>query len=121
MSITERVQSQVGRRFKKPDLVGGIPYYDKGLELDDIKGPVQIKPFSKSLGDSAILILFSNCFPTSHEHQYPSSEGTQDFCSHSSRISQNLKLDASQRISPLGSTLIIFAFSEAIQNIMARW
>ena len=34
--------------FEQPGLEGGIPAYSTALELDDLKGPFQPKPFYKS-------------------------------------------------------------------------
>ena len=32
-------------REEQPGLEGGVPAYSRGLELDDLKGPFQPKPF----------------------------------------------------------------------------
>ena len=39
--------------FKQPGLEGGVPAYSRVLELDDLKGPFQPKPFY----DSVIIII----------------------------------------------------------------
>ena len=39
------VQGQAGWGFEQPGLEGGVPAYSRGLELDDLKGPFQPKPF----------------------------------------------------------------------------
>jgi len=62
------VQSQAGWGFEQPALVGGIPAYSRGLELDDLKCAFQLKPFCDSLmRDSAY---------TAHRFSLPSSMGT---------------------------------------------
>mgnify|MGYP001855436156 CR=1 FL=1 len=42
------VQGQAGWG-SEPGLVGGDPVYSRGLELDDLKGPFQPKPFRDSM------------------------------------------------------------------------
>jgi len=42
------IQGQAGCGFEQGDLVGGIPAYSRGLELYDLKGPFQSKPFYDS-------------------------------------------------------------------------
>ena len=39
------VQGQTGWGFEQPGLVEGIPAHGKGLDLDDLQGPFQPKPF----------------------------------------------------------------------------
>ena len=43
------IQGQAGWGFEKPGLEGGVPAYSRGLELGDLKGPSQPKPFYDSL------------------------------------------------------------------------
>ena len=43
------IQSQAGWGFEQPGLEGDIPVYITGLELGDLKGPFQPKPFYDSL------------------------------------------------------------------------
>ena len=43
------IQGQVGWSFEQPSLEGGVPTYSWGLELDDLKGPFQPKPFYDSV------------------------------------------------------------------------
>ena len=50
------IQIQAGWSFEQPGLLGGVPAYSRGLELDDLKGPIQ----PKSLSDSVILIKIRN-------------------------------------------------------------
>lgn len=51
--ISEGVQDQVGQGLGQPDL--GIPSHGRGLELGDLWGPSQPKPFCDSV------ILWSAC------------------------------------------------------------
>ena len=44
-----RVQGQAGWGFEQPSLVGDVPAYSRGLELDDLKGPFQPKTFHDSM------------------------------------------------------------------------
>ena len=45
-SIPEGVQDQIGGGPGQPDWVGGNPVYGRGrLELDNLSGPLQPKPF----------------------------------------------------------------------------
>ena len=39
------IQGQVGWGCEQPGVEGGIPDYSRGLELDELKGPFQPKPF----------------------------------------------------------------------------
>ena len=74
------VQSQAGWGFEQPALVGGIPAYSRGLELDDLKCAFQLKPFCDSLmRDSAY---------TAHRFSLPSSMGTGRPRSRPGRASQ---------------------------------
>ena len=43
------IQGQAGWGFEQPGLVGGVPAYSRGLELDDLKGPFQPKLFYDSV------------------------------------------------------------------------
>jgi len=43
------IQGQAGWCFEQPGLEGGVPAYSRGLELDDLKGPFQPKPFYNSM------------------------------------------------------------------------
>ena len=45
----ESIQGQAGWGFEQPGLEGGVPAYSRGLELGDLKGPFQTKPFYDSL------------------------------------------------------------------------
>ena len=49
--ITEALtfQGQAGWGCEKPALEGGVPAYGRGLELNGLKGPFQLKPFCDSL------------------------------------------------------------------------
>jgi len=38
------IQREAGWGCEQPALVGGVPAYSRGLELDDLKGPFQPKP-----------------------------------------------------------------------------
>ena len=40
---------QVGWGTGQPELVGGSPAHDRGLELDDLQGSLQPKPFYGSV------------------------------------------------------------------------
>ena len=51
------VQGRVGWGFERPGLEGGVPAYSRGLELDDLNGAFQPKPFY----DSVIRDLPSLC------------------------------------------------------------
>ena len=42
-------QSQAGWGCEQPGLEGGVPAYSRVLELDDLKGPFQSKPFCDSM------------------------------------------------------------------------
>ena len=44
-SISGSIQGQAGWGSEQPGLVGGVPAYSRGLELDDLKGLFQPKPF----------------------------------------------------------------------------
>jgi len=48
------VQGQAGRGFEQPGVVEDVPARGRGLELDDLKGPFQPKPFYDSLGANAL-------------------------------------------------------------------
>ena len=39
------MQGQAGWGFEQPGLEGGVLAYNRGLELSDLKGPFQSKPF----------------------------------------------------------------------------
>ena len=43
------IQGQAGWDFEQPGLEGGVPAYSRGLELHDLKGPFQPKPFYESV------------------------------------------------------------------------
>ena len=43
------VQGQVGWGSIQPDLEGGSPAHDRRLEVDDLRGPFQPKPFYGSV------------------------------------------------------------------------
>ena len=47
--IPESTQGQAGQRSEEPGLVGSVPAYSKGLELDDLTGPFQPKSFYDSM------------------------------------------------------------------------
>jgi len=42
-------QGQAGGGCEQPGLEGGVPAYSKGLERDDLKGPLQPKPLFDSM------------------------------------------------------------------------
>jgi len=46
------VQGQAGWGCVQPGLEGGVPAYSRGLELDDLKGPFQPKPFCDYFANS---------------------------------------------------------------------
>jgi len=43
------VQGQAGWDSEQSGLVGGVPTYSRGSELDDLKGPLPLKPFYDSM------------------------------------------------------------------------
>ena len=43
------IQGQAGWGCEQPGLQGGVPAFGKGLELGDLKGPFQPKPFYGSM------------------------------------------------------------------------
>jgi len=47
--LPEDVQGQDGWCVVQPRLEGGVPAHSRGLELDDLKGPFQLKPFYDSM------------------------------------------------------------------------
>ena len=47
--LTESTQGQAGWGCEQPGLEGGVPAYSGELELDDLKGPFQPKPFYDSM------------------------------------------------------------------------
>ena len=49
MPLHGSIQGQAGWGFEQPGLAGGVPAYSRGLELDDLKGPFQPKPFCDSM------------------------------------------------------------------------
>ena len=53
MPVLGSIQGQVGWGFEQPGLMGGVPAYSRGVEIDDLKGPSQQKQFY----DSIILFL----------------------------------------------------------------
>ena len=52
MPLPGSVQGQAGWGFEQSGLEGGVPAYSRGLELDDLKGPLQLKPFYDSMNNS---------------------------------------------------------------------
>ena len=48
-SLPGSVQGQAGWGFEQPGLVEGVPAHGRGLELDDLYGPFQPKPFYDSM------------------------------------------------------------------------
>ena len=52
-------QGQAGLGFDQPGLLRGVPAYSRGLELDDLKGPFQPKPFYDSVVWYNLLICAS--------------------------------------------------------------
>ena len=44
-SSLESIQDQAGWGCEQPGLEGGVPAYNRGLELHDLKGPFQPKLF----------------------------------------------------------------------------
>jgi len=46
--LSGSIQHQAGWGCEQPGLVGGVPAYSRGLELYDLKGPFQPKPFHES-------------------------------------------------------------------------
>ena len=49
MPLPESTQGQAGRGCEQPGLEGGVLAYSGELELDDLKGPFQPKPFYDSM------------------------------------------------------------------------
>ena len=49
MPLPGSIQGQAGWVFEEPGLEGGVPAYRRGLELGDLKGPFQPKPFYDSV------------------------------------------------------------------------
>jgi len=49
MPLCGSIQGQAGWGFEQPGLEGGVPTCSGGLELDDLKGPFQPKPFYDSV------------------------------------------------------------------------
>ena len=47
---TPSIQGQAGWGFGQPGLEGGVPAYSRELELNDLKGLFQLKPFYDSMG-----------------------------------------------------------------------
>ena len=43
------IQGQAGWDFEQPGLEGAVPAYSRGLDLHDLKGPFQPKPFHDSM------------------------------------------------------------------------
>ena len=43
------IQGRAGWGCEQPGLEGGVPAYSRGLELDDLKGPFQPKPFRDTM------------------------------------------------------------------------
>lgn len=60
--IPGSILGQVGWGSEQPNLVNGNPDYGRGLELGDLSGHLQPKPF----GDS--MILYSSSIPDLREH-----------------------------------------------------
>jgi len=46
--LPESIQGQAGWGSEQPGLERGVPACSRGLELDDLKGPLQPKPFYNS-------------------------------------------------------------------------
>ena len=57
MPLSESFQGQAGWGFEQPGLVGGAPAYSRGLELGDLKGPFQPKPFYDSMIVTGLIAL----------------------------------------------------------------
>ena len=49
MPLPGSIQGQAGWGFEQPGLEGDVPACNSGLELDDLKGPFQPKPFYDSM------------------------------------------------------------------------
>ena len=45
MLLPGSIQGQAGWGCEQPGLKGGVPAYSRGLELSELKGPFQPKPF----------------------------------------------------------------------------
>ena len=45
MPLPGSTAGQAGWGCEQPGVMGGVPAYSTGLELDDLKGPFQSKPF----------------------------------------------------------------------------
>ena len=52
------VKGQAGWGCEQPGLEGGVPAYSRGLELGDLKGPFQPKPFYDSMIFFLLQFLF---------------------------------------------------------------
>ena len=48
-SLPGSIQGQAGWGFEQPAVEGGVPAHSRGLELGDLKGPSQPKPFYDSM------------------------------------------------------------------------
>jgi len=69
------VQGQVGRGFEQPGLAGGVPAHGRGVELADLSGLFQPKPFYDSIPSicpECFLCnnLFDVCSLFWHLHRY---------------------------------------------------
>ena len=49
MLLPGSIQGQAGWGFEQPALEGGVPAYSRGVELEDLRGPFQPKPFRGSM------------------------------------------------------------------------
>ena len=56
------IQGQAAWGFEQPGLVGGVPAYSRGLELDDLKGPYQHKLFYDTIISGAVPSTFINYY-----------------------------------------------------------
>ena len=65
-------QGEVEWGFEQRGLEGGIPAYSRGLELPDLKGPFQPKPFNDSviLYQNALRSTVAVCFPIVLDHAW---------------------------------------------------
>ena len=76
-SLPGSTQGQAGWGSEQPGLEGGVPAYSRGLELGDLKGPFQPKPFY----DSVILWMWKiKDYLTSHRQHNYRARTTQNSC-----------------------------------------
>ena len=63
--LSGNIQGQAGWGCEQPGLERGVPAYSRGLELHDLKGPFQPKPFYESIFYMK-LTMFCTELPINH-------------------------------------------------------